>query len=126
MPDDSKDNDVLDAINEERINDAWKLIKGGSPWRDAKDLVSALLAHLLGLGHASSSAVCFFENCFTLKKTNKSRRWFSSFPTNASFSFSLSLSPHERHFTFPPLPSSPTLFITELRRDGAARRRAVR
>ena len=60
MPDDSNDNDVLDAINEERINDAWKLIKGGSPWRDAKDLVSAPPAHLLGLGHASSSAVFFF------------------------------------------------------------------
>jgi len=40
MPDES-DSNVLDAINEDRIEDAWKLIKDGEEWMDARDLVRA-------------------------------------------------------------------------------------
>ena len=32
---------VLEAVNEERIDDAWRLIKDGAPWLDVRDLVSA-------------------------------------------------------------------------------------
>ena len=31
--------EVLDALNEERIDSAWALISGGAPWLDARDLV---------------------------------------------------------------------------------------
>ena len=31
--------EVLDALNEERIDSSWALISGGAPWLDARDLV---------------------------------------------------------------------------------------
>jgi hypothetical protein len=42
MPDSHTDTEVLDAINEERVADAWKLIKAGAPWLTARDLVRSL------------------------------------------------------------------------------------